>query len=276
MDSGFPVSRVRLRNEADLYGYTEWLSNHLGVKNTNPRFGFQHMWIWWDLEPRDIVWALDPHMFKSRGTLIQNEVIKSAIRSIAPEEYGVEVCGLPFLNFIANHPVDFKRNGKTLYVSTHSTSWRDISNHTKKAVEDFIKDNDVTVLLSVHDCSLAKELKAPCLMGADAMDVNSFYRIQKIFSEYEYMITDRMGSHVLYGVACGMKVGLSAKYNIDTVFSETAIGRGFGERAKEIRTTKFLDDRFPGLVIENGLPSYTTMPPIVNTDPKTIASYIWS
>lgn len=234
------------------------------------------MWIWWDLEPRDIVWALDPNILRCRGTLVQNEVIKDAIKSIAPSEYGIEVCGLPFLNFHANTSVDIKRNGRTLYVSTHSTSWRDISAHTKKAVEDFTRDNDVTVLLSVHDFPLAKELKVPCLMGADAMDANSFYRIQKIFSEYEYMITDRMGSHVLYGMACGMKVGLSAKHNIDTVFSETAIGRGFGERAKEIRTTKFLDDRFPGLVIEGGLPSYTKIPQIVNESPKKIAQFIWS
>jgi hypothetical protein len=108
------------------------------------------------------------------------------------------------------------------------------------------------------------------------MDANSFYRIQKIFSEFDYMITDRMGSHVLYGIACGMKVGLSAKHNIDTVFSEVAIARGFTERAKSIRDLRFLDNQFPGLVIEGGKPSYTTMPEIKTLSAPEIGLMIWS
>jgi hypothetical protein len=80
-----------------------------------------------------------------------------------------------------------------------------------------------------------------------------------------------MGSHVLYAMACGMKVGLSAKSNIDTVFSEVALKSGLEERARFIRTTSFLANRFPGLVIEDGQPSYSELPIISDMPPTEIA-----
>lgn len=231
------------------------------------------MWIWWDLIPEDICWALDPNVLSGSASLVQNDQIADAIESKGQRSIAA---GLPFLSFIKHNPIESKRNGKTLYVSVHSTNWRDVSEHTRAAVKEFTKDNEVTVLLSYKDIHLAEKLDVPCLMGADTMDANSFYRIQKIFSEFDYMITDRMGSHVLYGLSCGMKVGLSAKHNIDTVFSEVAIAKNLVDRARSIRNLRFLDDRFPGLVIEGGVPSYNKMPDIPTWEAQDIAKFIWS
>lgn len=231
------------------------------------------MWIWWDMEPRDIQWALDPNCFQSLGMLVQDDHLASVIQK---RKFPVKAVGLPFIQFNQYHPIQAERNGKTLYVSTHSTAWRDVSDHTIKAAKAFSKDNDVTVLLSVKDQKVGQYLKCPWVTGADSLDANSFYRIQKIFSEYEYMISDRMGSHILYGMACGMKVGISAQYNIETVFSEIALQNGLESRAREIRTAQFLADRFPGLVIEHGQPSYTKMPALASATPEEIASIIWS
>lgn len=265
--------RLDLRSETDLYGYSKWLAKHLGRENKTPQWNFQHMWIWWDLEDRDIQWALDPNCFHSMGMLVQDEHI---MRVIQKRKFPVKAVGLPFIQFNKHHPIDAARNGKTLYVSTHSTAWRDVSEHTIKAAKAFSKDNDITVLLSVKDQKIAPALKCPWVKGACSLDPTSFYRIQKIFHEYEYMISDRMGSHILYGMACGMKVGISAPHNIDAVFSEVALSNGLESRAREIRTTQFLADRFPGLVIEHGKPSYTTMPILAESTPEEIASIIWS
>ncbi len=264
---------INLRSETDLYGYSRWLAKHLGVVNKTPRYNFQHMWVWWPLEDRDIRWALDPNCFQSLGMLVQDEQVAEVITK---RKFPVQAAGLPFLHFNKHHPIEAQRNGKTLYVSTHSTAWRDVSDHTIRAAKAFCKDNDVTVLLSVKDQKIAPYLKCPWVMGADSLDANSFYRIQKIFSEFDYMISDRMGSHILYGLACGMKVGISAPYNIDTVFSEIAIKEGLESRAREIRTTEYLADRFPGLVIESGLPAYTTMPKLADMTPQDVAKIIWS
>ena len=273
MDSGIPVREISsLRSESDLYGYSDWLAKHMKRRNDQPRANMQHMWIWWDLEPRDVYWALDPNCFNAL-MLVQDDHIKSVIEQF---NHPVVACGIQYMNFHENHPIQVEKNGKTLYVSTHSTAWRDVSKHTKQAVKEFTKDNDVTVLLSKKDSHLGSELGVPWLQGADVLDAGSFYRIQKIFSEFTYMVTDRMGSHVLYGLACGMKVGLHAKYNIDTVFSETAKELGMEERARSTRDIQFLADRFPGLVIESGLPTYTTMPKIASETPERIAQYLWS
>lgn len=264
---------INLRSETDLYGYSRWLAKHLGAENKTPKYNFQHMWVWWPLEDRDIRWALDPNCFQSLGMLVQDEQVAEVITK---RKFPVQAAGLPFLHFNKHHPIEAQRNGKTLYVSTHSTAWRDVSDHTIRAAKTFCKDNDVTVLLSVKDQKIAPYLKCPWVMGADSLDANSFYRIQKIFSEFDYMISDRMGSHILYGLACGMKVGISAPYNIDTVFSEIAIKEGLESRAREIRTTEYLADRFPGLVIESGLPTYTTMPKLADMTPQDVAKIIWS
>lgn len=264
---------VSLRSETDLYGYSKWLAKHLGVVNKTPRWNFQHMWIWWDLEDRDIQWALDPNCFQALGMLVQDEHIASII---SKRKFPAQAAGLPFLSFNEHHPIQAQRNGKTLYVPTHSTAWRDVSEHTIKAAKTFAKDHDVTVLLSVADQKVGQFLPTPWVKGACSLDANSFYRIQKLFSEFEFMISDRMGSHILYGLACGMKVGISAPHNVDTVFSEVAIKNGLESRAREIRTTQFLADRFPGLVIEGGQPSYTTMPTLAKSTPEEIAKVIWS
>ena len=256
-----------------MYGYSKWLAKHLGVVNKTPRWNFQHMWIWWDLEDRDIQWALDPNCFQALGMLVQDEHIASII---SKRKFPAQAAGLPFLSFNEHHPIQAQRNGKTLYVPTHSTAWRDVSEHTIKAAKTFAKDHDVTVLLSVADQKVGQFLPTPWVKGACSLDANSFYRIQKLFSEFEFMISDRMGSHILYGLACGMKVGISAPHNVDTVFSEVAIKNGLESRAREIRTTQFLADRFPGLVIEGGQPSYTTMPTLAKSTPEEIAKVIWS
>jgi hypothetical protein len=230
------------------------------------------MWIWWRLEERDMFWALDPNMGRLEGVLVQDAHIAGVVGAYLD---AIPV-GLPFLNYVQyGAKPDVVRNGKTLYVSTHSTAWRDVSAHTRRAVKEFTKDNDVTVLLSWNDRHLADELGVPVEIGAGTIEATSFPRMRRIFETYDYMITDRMGSHVLYGMACGMKVGLSARYNVDTVFSEVALKNRFEGRAREIRTTEFLAEAFPGLVIESGLPSYTTMPEIPSTAPEEIARLLW-
>lgn len=266
-----PTLEIPIRCESDLYGYSYWLASHLGLpKSPRSLRNFQHMWIWWDLEERDVAWALDPNINPFFGELVQDEQIASVF---ARRKQYAKACGLPFLNFLRHSGIDFNthRNGKTLYVSCHSTAWRDVSRRTLEAVRSFAQGNDLTVLLAWNDRHLASEIDLPVEIGAGARELTSFYRMAEIFHRYEYLITDRMGSHVLYAMACGMKVGLSARSNIDTVFSEVALKNGLEERARSIRTTRFLDERFPGLVIEDGQPAYDKLPCIPDTSPQEIA-----
>jgi hypothetical protein len=251
---------IPIRCESDMYGFSYWLAGHLKLPVTPISLrNFQHMWIWWDLEDRDIRWALDPNLHPFFGELVQDTQIATVLNR---RKIYAKPAGLPFIHFLHHSGIDFSqpRNGKTLYVSCHSTAWRDVSKRTLEAVNSFCVDNDVTVLLAWNDRHLEKEIRLPVEIGAGVNEVTSFFRLAKIFHKYEYMITDRMGSHVMYAMACGMKVGLSARSNIDAVFSEIALKEGLEERARFIRSTRFLAERFPGLVIEDGRPQYCKVP----------------
>ena len=261
---------VPTANEVEYYGYARWLANHVGFQNIpSTRIRFQHMWLWWPLEDRDIPFALDPSLKGFYKELCQNEQISEVVSRYTR----AQAVGLPFINFLWNEPkVEFQRNGKILYVPSHSNPWCDFSKKVHETVKAYTQDNrDITLLLSWNDQKLAGNYGLPFEIGAGVWEQTSFYRLRKIFSEYSYMLTSRMGSHVLYGLACGMKVGLCAQHWDDEIYHPHAIQHGLVERAKEIRSLKYLDDLFPGIVVENGLPTYDKCPEIMDTPPREIA-----
>jgi hypothetical protein len=226
------------------------------------------MWLWWPIEDRDIPFALDPNLESFQKELTQDQHTAEVVGRIVP----TQAVGLPFLNFLNSEPRgDFQRNGRTLYAPAHSNPWCDFSKAVHQRVEAFTKDNDVTVLLSWNDRKLAGNYTVPVEIGAGVWEVTSFYRMRKLFSEYSCMITDRMGSHVLYALACGMKVGLSARYWNDDIYHPHAISYGLTERARYVRSLKYLDELYPGIVLEDGLPTYDNCPDIMHTCPFEIA-----
>jgi hypothetical protein len=226
------------------------------------------MWLWWPIEDRDIPFALDPALRSFQKELTQDEHTADVVGKIIP----AHAVGLPFLNFLNSEPRgDFKRNGKTLYAPAHSNPWCDFSKAVHERVKAFTKDNDVTVLLAWNDRKLAGNYTVPVEIGAGVWEVTSCYRMRKMFSEYSYMITDRMGSHVLYALACGMKVGLSARFWNDDIYHPHAISHGLTERARYVRSLKYLDELYPGIVVEDGLPTYDKCPDIMHTSPFEIA-----
>ena len=229
---------------------------------------FQHMWIWWPLEDRDIPFALDPGLKGFEGELTQD----AHIEGIVSKYTFSKAVGLPFTTYLHNEPkVEYQRNGKVLYAPAHSNPWCDFSKKVHQTVKAFVKDTDLTILLNWNDRHLAGNYTQKCEFGAGVWEISSFPRLRKIFSEYTYLLTDRMGSHVLYALACGMKVGLSARNWNDEIYHPHAIRLGLTERAREVRSLKYLEDLYPGIVVEDGLPTYDKCPEIMQTDPREIA-----
>lgn len=255
-------------SEVEYYGYARWLANHVGIALPQTRVRFQHMWLWWPIEDQDIPFALDPGLKSFYKELTQDQHTADMVGKYVP----AHAVGLPFLNFLNSEPRgDFQRNGKTLYVPAHSNPWCDFSKAVHERVKVFTKHNDVTVLLAWNDRHLKPHYTVPVEIGAGVWEISSFYRLRKIFSEYSYLVTDRMGSHVLYAMACGMKVGLSAKFWNDDIYHPHAISHGLTERARYVRSLKYLDELYPGIVLEDGLPAYDKCPEIMHTCPFEIA-----
>lgn len=256
-------------NEVEYYGYGRWLANKVGISHVpQNRIRFQHMWIWWELEDRDIPFALDPALKSFDKELCQSEQISKVVSRYTKSQ----AVGLPFTNFLWNEPRgNFKRNGKVLYVPSHSNPWCNFSKKVHQTISTYKPEGEVTILLAWNDRHLAGNYQMPFEIGAGVWEVNSFQRLRKIFSEYSYMLTSRMGSHVLYALACGMKVGLCANHWDDDIYHPHAISHGLVDRAKEIRGLKHIDNLFPGIVVEGGLPTYDKCPEIMDTSPLEIA-----
>lgn len=279
-------------SEADLYGYSKWLASHLGYSFI-PRSlrGFQHGWIWWDPADANIQpgMGLDPNLDTFWGVLTQSEIISQHLR-----DRGIysKACGLPFLNYYKHCGLQesFKhlRMGSVLYVPTHSNPWNNRSSDVEEAARRFVRlYPDSGVMLGWNDRHLAARLSdlfQRVEIGAGALDNESFLRLMNIFERYDYMITDSIGSHICYGLACGMKVGIHHGLN-----SQAKDGKDYFQcndyqkfkkhedydRQRYVCTADYLEKRFPGLIIETGLPKYSKLPSdIVQERPSVIASHL--
>jgi hypothetical protein len=56
------------------------------------------------------------------------------------------------------------------------------------------------------------KLRIPYIIGARANDKNSLNRMRKIFSSFEYTVSDTLGSHIAYSAYCGCKVSIYGNY----------------------------------------------------------------
>lgn len=270
---------VILRGEADLYGYSKWLAQYLRLPLIPQSLrGFQHGWIWWDPQdcPLDKSCGLDPNFHEFWGALVQDDVIARAVW--ARPAYA-EACGLPFLNFYEYSGFKGKftagRSGRLLFMPSHSTPWQSFGDSVLKGVIDFAgRKSDCTVMLGWNDRHLA-HLVAPyvghVIPGAGALETRSFYRLLRAFESHEFMLTNSMGSHVGYALACGMKVGLLARGYVNVFDSAKAAAPGLPVARARIYSLGYLSARFPGLVIEGGYPTYCRAPLLSTAPPDTIA-----
>jgi hypothetical protein len=279
-------------SEADLYGYSKWLAAHLGYSFI-PRSlrGFQHGWIWWDPADADIQpgVGLDPNLDVFWGVLTQSERIAQHLK-----DKGIysRACGLPFLNYLKHCGLQgsFKhlRTGRILYVPSHSNPWNNRSSDIEEAACRFSRCYPKSsVMLSWNDRHLSPKLTNifhQVEVGAGALEGESFLRLLNIFERYDYMITDTMGSHVCYALACGMKVGIHHNLN-----SQARNGKAITQnidyqkfmksrdidRQRYVYTPEYLDKRFPGIIIDTGLPAYSKLPSDLSQErPSVIASLL--
>jgi hypothetical protein len=280
-----------IRCEADLYGYSCWLSYHLKLDKTPvSKRGFQHGWIWWD--PADLLpfpgFGLDPNTNRYSGLLVQDKSITESLLNSGT--YATEG-GLPFLNFYYNSGLqDRFKNGrmaKVLFVPTHSNPW---NNNTTDILQAILEASEMinlecTVMLGGNDQHLKDILAThgiPSVVGAQVYDVMSFIRLQENFESHEFMITDTIGSHVCYGLHCGMKVGiLQEQFEKNKLRSSLQYTDGKPlasypkrEAMEHIASTTYLKAKFPGLVYGGGLPKYSTPPLISNISPEVVVRHL--
>jgi hypothetical protein len=235
--------------EPDLYGFSDWLASYLNCPRQQSIRGYQHGWIWWDREPGSFQ-GLDPNFNKAAGALVQNEQIA---KSLMDEGIYAKAVGLPFLTYknYSGRQVP-ERRPETLFVPTHSNPWNDVSGDVVDSCNQH-RDKGWSVMLSATDYRVGAPGFKNIEQGAGVFVKDSFRRLFQIFHSYEYMVTDAMGSHVGYGLACGMKVRIDVdnyRKHQNAFMQTTDYKRSLTFTGKDILDLDFVESRFPGITTD--------------------------
>jgi hypothetical protein len=279
---------VALRNEVDLYGYSEWLARHLGYPIIPKSLrGFQHGWIWWNVD--DVApangFGMDPNLDHYFGALVQDKALEASMRA---RGIYAHAAGLPFQSYYQHCGLKGswapQRQDEVLFVPAHSNPWLQISEDvlTCAAKASFLLKG-CAILLSWNDRHLAPVL-APHFkrveIGAGALEADSFLRMAHIFERYGYVISDAMGSHIYYARLCGAHVGIDAELykqalegkarTLGIDYQRSKLSPDF-EMRQRILQLDYIDRRYPGLVVDSGLPTDWTLPVLASERPDRIA-----
>ena len=112
-------------------------------------------------------------------------------------------------------------------------------------------------MLSVNDYRNGATGFEKVEMGAGVFDKNSFKRLFNTFHSYEYMVTDSMGSHIGYGLSCGMKVRIDVENfcKYQDALKQTQDYKLFNKRSEglilqNINSLSYIESRFPGITTD--------------------------
>lgn len=111
-----------------------------------------------------------------------------------------------------------------LFMPTHSGNFDNYSNEILNSLKQFSHefgfDREKSAIclggydsmrLSMSNNPFFKKSNIPIITGAWVHDQNSFERMWTIFSLFETIVTDAIGSHIPYGLAAGCKIKISKK-----------------------------------------------------------------
>jgi hypothetical protein len=249
-------SETKLRCEADYYGFSQWLSELLGIGHVPVSIrGFQHYWVF--LRFSEYRTWIHEMQIPQHGILVQDNDWAAALRR---DGVFAVAAGSPFQTFIQNTPVAsfVERVNDTLFVPSHSVpTGGDYSGYILKQVEWAAERCErLNVLLSYTDRNILDKVRRfarKVEIGAGVNEIFSFYRISRVFCSYERMLTTSVGSHLLYGSLCGMNVRLRLM-----PYSHFRLVGLDGDREKKLGipslyeseyvSENFLRDRIPGLL----------------------------
>jgi hypothetical protein len=235
--------------EPDLYGFSEWLAGYLNCQRQQSIRGYQHGWMWWERFPNDFR-GLDPHFNKAAGILVQNEQIAQSLRD---EGIYSKAVGLPFITYKNYSGQEIpERRPETLFVPTHSNPWNDVSGDVVDSCNQH-RDKGWSVMLSATDYRVGAPGFKNIEMGAGVFVKDSFRRLFQILHSYEYMVTDTMGSHIGYGLACGMKVRIDVDNyckHQNALKQTIDYKRALETSGEDIGSLDFLESRFPGITTD--------------------------
>lgn len=208
---------AKFLSEADYYGASRLIAEQLRIKNVPFSWaGWRHGWIHIPLKYKQqlTVWGKDDEHF-----LVAKE---EHVNFLAHHKIKATAVGMPFIYAEA---IDAKlRVPNTLLVMPQHTTPHvpNVGNEEQyiKDIEEIRHDFDEVVFCIHHSCyehgiwpELLKKYNFPMIIGASANQTNAIIRLQHIFSSFEFVTTNTIGSHLPYAAYCGAKVSIYGKFS---------------------------------------------------------------
>lgn len=212
-----PVDYIgKLKAEADYYGASSTIARQVGsLELCAPGARWEHGWKYGAVSTAEHIGGYNKKKRKQLH-LVSNQVHEDIMR--AEGFSNVHAVGLPYL--YAEKPNLVRRKGSLLVCPGHTSTYSD-RDWSKLAVEyaeriSEIKDSftDVLVCLSANCIEREQwvhEFEAkgiPWVMGAWIYDRNALPRMRCLFSQFEFVTTNCVGSHLVYSSYEGSKTSI--------------------------------------------------------------------
>lgn len=212
-----PIEKVKISCEADYYGISTIVAKklHLPFIPRSP-VGWKHGWLFADLKYKEQIVSWE------NGS---NYLVPLSKQKKFLKKYNIEAkaVGLPFVYAEDIETQNIKReSGSLLVMPPHSLPYTNHSLSEEKYVESIaaLHNKFDLIVVCIHQSCIEKKLwvdsfakyNIPYIIGANAEDKNSLIRMYRIFKSFEYMTTNTIGSHIIYGAYCGCKISIFGQY----------------------------------------------------------------
>jgi hypothetical protein len=210
-----PIERVWRRSEPDSYGASYLIAQQTSRKK--PPVSFAHWRHGWNyLNP-----VIHPRLLGGDPDLVHLMTTAEQVQVLNDFGYKkVFAVGLPYI-YADNFKTD-RKAGSLLVMPGHSLPYTNpqLKEHNYVRQMADLRPYFSTIVACLHSSCFAKGLwisqlekyGIPYIIGADSYDKNSLSRMNHIFKSFEYMTTNRIGSHVAYAAYSGCKVSIFGEY----------------------------------------------------------------
>ncbi len=215
------VAVPRKRN-IEFYGAIHNVAEYCGLRKVvlpkDDRIIWQHGWHHSskNIDPRLVIGHQDH--FPDRLQLVARKDQEDYLRSQGFERtlaVGLPICYLPDLPTCRLDNSLLVMPAHSLSYTTHSWGFQEYAEYIKGISGDFEH-----VLVSISPSCLEngywieefRSLGVAMVLGADSKDRNALKRMQRLFQRFEYVTTNKMGSHIPYAAAFGAKVSIAGPF----------------------------------------------------------------
>lgn len=215
------IEMVELANgEIDYYGASHQISKSLGLVETlKKKANWEHGWKHGDVRRID---QIGPYRRKDRVHLVSCEAHKKILNDEGFDQ--VHATGLPYL--YAPDPSSERLKGSLLVCPGHTSNFStgEWSNFAKSYAESInaIRDDFDEILLCVTANCIEQQkwihefeaVGIPWILGASIYDRNALERMRLIFSSFEFVTSNMIGSHLVYAGYEGCKISIWGWQNL--------------------------------------------------------------